>query len=481
MLQSLHNSRSGPPAVSSFSGLPATHSIGGCIDLFSDVADATAEAESLRQCLAPAIEAICTFMHWRTGHAYLRAPETGAMESARIWYWAARDSSLSQSGFIKTSEATVFSSGQGMIGQVMATGSWTRIPDVQVHPGFVRARAAESLGLKGAFAFPVISENDVVAVLEFFSEETAELDAELAGLMAFIGDQLARVCEREQATRALEAIASDFETAVRGAVASVMDAAGHMRDLSDQVTEEADNAVKQQELLTDETKSMTEMLTNMQAASERLDSSVSVIQTHATDTARAATESHQVLKTGHSAVSAFSSSILNIKSIAESIDRISGQTHLLALNAAIEAAHAGETGLGFAVVAREVKSLAASVSNLSRKIGEEVVSFAEATDVSSSAFESATDAMDHLLDSAENIRAAIDLHNQETRNISSMSQQTTVRSEAMRDRLTEVGVAGHAAADAAARVRTLAENVAVEGSGLGSALDRFEANLARIR
>ncbi|WP_193171999.1 methyl-accepting chemotaxis protein [Nisaea nitritireducens] len=481
MLQSLHNSHSGRPAASAFAGLPSTLSIGNCISLFSEVADSTTEAESLQQCLAPALEAICAFMNWQSGHAYLRTPEAGTMESARIWYWASRISSRARSEFIEASEATVFSSGQGMIGQVMESGSWTRIPDVQVHPGFVRAKAAQSLGLKGAFAFPVISENDVVAVLEFFSEEPAELDAELAGLMAFIGDQLARVCEREKATRALDAIAADFETAVRGAVASVMDAAGHMRDLSDQVTEEADNAVTQQELLTDETMTMSEMLTGMEEASERLDSSVSVIQTHATDTARAATESHQVLKTGHSAVSAFSSSILNIKSIAESIDRISGQTHLLALNAAIEAAHAGETGLGFAVVAREVKSLAASVSNLSRQIGDEVVSFAEATDVSSDAFESATDAMDHLLNSAENIRAAIDQHNQETRNISSISQQTTARSEAMRDRLSEVGVAGRAAADAAARVRSLAENVAVEGSGLGSALDRFEANLARIR
>lgn len=76
-----------------------------------------------------------------------------------------------------------------------------------------------------------------------------------------------------------------------------------------------------------------------------------------------------VLEEAVSAMGLLRQSSQQIQSVITLIDSIAFQTNLLALNASVEAARAGESGLGFAVVAQEVRSLAQRCAEAAKDTG----------------------------------------------------------------------------------------------------------------
>src|SRR4051794_12514491 len=170
------------------------------VELLQDVAVAANSATSAEEPIRETLRRVCSMMKWPVGHAYLLDRTNGVLTSAAIWHL--HDPNAHE-GFRRASEAIKLSPGVDLPGRVLVQRRPVWLTDVTEDHNFPRKAMARQHGLRAAAAFPVLVQDQVVAVLEFFSTEAVKPDRGLLEVMGHVGTQLGRVTERLAAEQRL--------------------------------------------------------------------------------------------------------------------------------------------------------------------------------------------------------------------------------------------------------------------------------------
>ncbi len=171
------------------------------VQLLHKVAVSANETNEYKIAFKSCLEDVCSFTGWPIGHAYILSPiDSNLLIPSDIWHL--RDPNEFAS-FHEITMRTTFSTGIGLPGRVLASGKPAWVIDVMMDENFPRAKYAIDIGVHSAFAIPVIVDEEVVAVLEFFSDEVIEPNESLLQVMHHIGTQQGQVVARKRAEKEL--------------------------------------------------------------------------------------------------------------------------------------------------------------------------------------------------------------------------------------------------------------------------------------
>ena len=209
------------------------------------------------------------------------------------------------------------------------------------------------------------------------------------------------------------------------------------------------------------------------AATEELAATIREVASHASLASSVATDVTVQVVAANGTVGQLQSASREIQKIVDLISSIASQTHLLALNATIEAARAGEAGLGFTVVAGEVKALAAQTStattNVTRSVGSIQTGSAAAAEVMSAV----TDTISRVSDNQSAIAAAVEQQTATTHEIGRNTALAAQGSASLAGNVQDLVAAVRATAYAGAQARTVAGELAALESSLDAVVGRY--------
>ena len=334
-----------------------------------------------------------------------------------------------------------------------------------------------ALSLANLFKAQEAAKAEASRLLE--EAETARTEAESArkeaekALIEADRERDARTKMAEERQIGLQKLTARFEKSVRKVAGSVSQAAHAL----DTAAETLDTVASQTGSRASEAASAASQSKNtvrdVAATISSLTQSITEIAATAAQQSDLTREAKDCSLKGNSSVSQLADRSQTIGSAAEVISDIAQRTSILALNASIEAARSGATGAGFAVVANEVKLLAAETSKATDSITAILGQVRDGTSDAESSFNGIASSIHELIESARIIQSAVDEQQAAAANIERHALETSAGVDDMARSIEDVSKSAAKTGELSKEVRRSASVLAEQVAALEGATDEF--------
>ncbi|WP_436805750.1 methyl-accepting chemotaxis protein [Sphingomonas sp. DT-51] len=171
--------------------------------------------------------------------------------------------------------------------------------------------------------------------------------------------------------------------------------------------------------------------------------------------------------------------VQDVGAAADLISQIAARTNMLALNATIEAARAGEQGRSFAVVAGEVKSLAAQISSTTTAIFSAVARIEEASRSTGALVDRVHALLVSLAASSSSSLAAVERHEREAARIQSITREVAENATSTSAIVMRIAEASSVLVASADDTQTIGNQVRRRATELDARIATFVGELRR--
>ncbi|MCA1577822.1 MAG: PAS domain S-box protein [Acidobacteria bacterium] len=145
------------------------------------------------------LETVCEGLGWQVGVLWAVDHQEEVLRCVDVWHSPILDAGDFQSACL----TMMFVEGTGLPGRIWETGKPVWLPNLKEDQNFARGPVAEHAGLRSGFGFPILLGEEVIGVIEFFTQEIRKPDVELLETIGSVGRQIGQFQERKRAEEKL--------------------------------------------------------------------------------------------------------------------------------------------------------------------------------------------------------------------------------------------------------------------------------------